>query len=160
MAMQNNVMVELTVFGGAGAAGVLLAFLYDLFRLKRRMVRTKPVLVHIEDIIYWLCAAMIVFLSSYILSSGETRAYFYAGVFIGGIVYLGLLSRTILWILSTIIRMMVWPFYEIFKFLRPIFYIILIRYQKVIGKVKSRTALEGYRVRVNFFRLRNTFTKK
>lgn len=160
MAMQNNVMYELTVFGGAGAAGVLIAFLYDLFRLKRRIVRTKPVLVHIEDILYWLCAAIILFLSSYILSSGETRVYFYAGSFIGGLVYFGLFSVPILWALTLIIRALAWPFYEIFKFIRPIFCIIMIRYRKVVAKLKNRAALEEYRVRVNFFRLRNTFTKK
>lgn len=153
-------MYELTVFGGAGAAGVLLAFLYDLFRLKRRVVRTKAALVHIEDILYWLFAAIILFLSSYVLSSGETRAYFYMGSFLGGVLYLGLLSHPVLWILTTVIRILLWPFLEILKFLRPVFRIILLFLGKVKGKIKHRMALEGYRIRVDLFRLRNTFTKK
>ena len=37
----NSVTYELTVFGGR-AAGVIIAFLYDMFRLKRRMVKPKP----------------------------------------------------------------------------------------------------------------------
>ena len=158
--MQNSVTIELTVFGGAAAAGVLLAFLYDLFRLKRRVVKTKAVMVHIEDILYWLSAAIILFLSSYIVSSGETRAYFYAGAIIGGLVYMGVLSGTILWILSLLIKIIVWPFYEIFKFLEPVFRMILLRFRKVTGKIKSRAACENYRIRVNFLRLKNTFTKK
>ncbi len=158
--MQNNVMYELTVFAGAGIAGVLLAFLYDLFRLKRRIVRTTPALVHIEDILYWLCAAVILFLFSYGLSNGETRVYFYLGSFLGGVTYLGLLSHPILWMLTTIIRILLWPFCEIIKFLKPIFRVILILFGKVKGKIKNRIALEGYRVRIDFFRLRNTFTKK
>lgn len=158
--MQNNVVYELTVFGGAGAAGVLIAFLYDLFRLKRRMIRTRPVFVHIEDIIYWLFAAIIIFLFSYVLSSGETRGYFYAGSVIGGLVYYGLFSKPVLWFLTILIKILVWPFYEIFKFLKPIFRIILIRYHRLTGKIRNRSALEGYRAKVSFHRLKNTFTKK
>lgn len=153
-------MYELTVFGGAGVAGVLLAFLYDLFRLKRRIVRTKPAFVHIEDILYWLCATIILFLFSYALSSGETRAYFYMGSFLGGTVYFSLFSHPVLWALTTVIRILLWPFREILKFLKPVFSILLLFCGKVKGKIKNRIALEGYRVRVDFFRLRNTFTKK
>ena len=74
--MQNSVTYELTVFGGAGAAGVIIAFLYDMFRLKRRIVRTKIAMVHFEDIVFWIIAAIIFFLSSYVISNGETRAYY------------------------------------------------------------------------------------
>jgi spore cortex biosynthesis protein YabQ len=158
--MHNSVVYELTVFGGAGAAGVLVAFLYDLFRLKRRMVKTKPVLVHIEDIVFWITASVILFLSSYIISSGETRIYFYAGVFLGGVLYLSIFSRPILWLLSTLIKMIVWPFYEIYKFMRPIVQALLIRLRRLLSKARNRAALEGYRMRVDFCRLRNTFTKK
>lgn len=158
--MQNNVVYELTVFGGAGAAGVLIAFLYDLFRLKRRIVRTKQVFVHIEDVLYWLCAAIIIFLSSYILSSGETRGYFYAGSVIGGLVYLSILSRPVLWILTTMIQIITWPFIEIIKFLKPVIKVILLHINRLLGKVRNRAALEGYRMKVDYFRLRNTFTKK
>ncbi len=158
--MHDSVMYELTVFGGAGAAGVLIAFLYDLFRLKRRMMRTRPLVTHVEDILYWICAAIILFLSSYILSSGETRFYFYMGSATGGLLYLGVLSKPVLWFLSTLIQMIVWPFQEIFKFLRPIFHILALFIRRVLGKARNRAALEGYRARVGFYRIRNAFTKK
>lgn len=158
--MQNGVMIELTVFGGAGAAGVLLAFVYDLFRLKRRIVRTRPLFVHIEDILYWLCAAIILFLSSYILSSGETRNYFFAGSILGSLVYFGILSRPVLWLLTAVVRLILWPFNEILRFLKPVFRVIHIRLQRIGGRVKNRAALEKYRVKVDFCRLRNTFIKK
>lgn len=158
--MHNDVMYELTVFGGAGAAGVFMAFLYDLFRLKRRFIRTKPIVVHIEDVLYWICAAIILFLSSYILSSGETRSYFYAGTFLGALTYLGLFSKPVIWLLTKIIKIILWPFYIIFKFLRPVFKLLLLKLNKLMGRVKKRAAVEQFRVRVNYTRLRNAFTKK
>ncbi|NLM74747.1 MAG: hypothetical protein GX187_01480 [Clostridiaceae bacterium] len=158
--MQNHVMYELTVFGGAGAAGILIAFLYDLFRLKRRFIRTKTALIHIEDIIYWICAAIILFLSSYILSSGETRGYFFIGTITGALTYAGLFSKPVIWLLTQIIRIVLWPIYKIVMFLRPVFRIMNLKCRRVMGKIKYLGALEGYRFRVNFMRLRNTFTKK
>jgi len=158
--MHNNVAYELTVFGGAGAAGVILAFLYDLFRLKRRFWKTRPLLVNIEDCLFWICAAVILFLSSYILSSGETRPYFFAGAVLGAISYWSILSKPTLWLLTTIIRILLWPFKEILKFLRPIFHVLMIKLRKITGKAKNRIALEGYRARVSFIRLRNAFVKK
>lgn len=158
--MHDKVAYELTVFGGAGATGVILAFLYDLFRLKRRLWKTRPLLVHFEDILFWICATVILFLSSYILSSGETRSYFFAGAFIGAVSYWGILSKPVLWLLSTVIRIMLWPFKEIIKFLRPIFNVILLNLRKITGKAKNRLALEGYRARVGFIRLKNAFVKK
>ncbi len=158
--MHDGVMYELTVFGGAGAAGVLLAFLYDLFRLKRRIMKTTPMMTHVEDVLYWICSAIILFLSSYILSSGETRLYFYLGAFTGGLLYLGLFSKPILWLLSLLIKIIVWPFREIIKFLKPILHVFLLLVKRLLGKVKNRAAIEGYRARVGFYRIRNAFTKK
>lgn len=158
--MQNSVVYELTVFGGAGAAGVLIAFLYDMFRLKRRIVRTKSVMVHIEDIIFWLISAIVLFLSSYIISSGETRVYFYAGAFLGALLYIGLLSKPMLWLLTQLIKIIAWPICKILDLLKPVFKKINLRTKKMAGRVRNRLALEGYKIKVDFTRLRNTFTKK
>lgn len=118
--MQNSVAYELTVFGGAGAAGVIIAFLYDMFRLKRRMVRTKTAMVHFEDIVFWVIAAIIFFLSSYVISNGETRAYYYMGSFIGGILYFSILSKPLLWLLTELIRIILWPIVMLINILKPI----------------------------------------
>ena len=122
--MQNSVAYELMVFGGAGAAGVIIAFLYDMFRLKRRIVKTKTAMVHFEDILFWLIAAIIFFLSSYVISNGETRAYYYAGTFIGGALYLSVLSKPVLWLLTTMIEIILWPFIKLTDLLKPIIKIL------------------------------------
>ncbi len=158
--MQNNVVYELTVFGGAGIAGALIAFLYDMFRLKRRIVRTKAIIVHIEDIIFWMVAAIVLFLSSYVISSGETRTYFYAGAFLGGLLYIGVLSKPITWLLTQLIKIITWPICKIIDLLRPVLRKIFLRSKKITGKARNRLALEGYKIKVDFVRLRNTFTKK
>ncbi len=158
--MQNSVAYELTVFGGAGAAGVIIAFLYDMFRLKRRMVKTKTAMVHFEDIIFWVIAAIIFFLSSYIVSNGETRAYYYMGSFIGGVLYFSILSKPLLWLLTWLIRIILWPFEKLINILKPIIEIFIGRIKKLLNIIRNRAALESYRTRIDLRRLSNTFTKK
>ena len=158
--MQNSVAYELTVFGGAGAAGVIIAFLYDMFRLKRRIVRTKAAMVHFEDIVFWVIAAIIFFLSSYVVSNGETRAYYYMGSFIGGVLYFSILSKPLLWLLTWLIRIILWPFEKLINILRPIVEILICRIKKLLKIIRNRAALESYRTRIDLRRLSNTFTKK
>ncbi|NLM73678.1 MAG: hypothetical protein GX184_06605 [Clostridiaceae bacterium] len=158
--MHDKVMYELTVFGGAGAAGVLMAFLYDLFRLKRRFIKTRPIVVHIEDVLYWVFAAIILFLSSYILNSGETRAYFFAGTVLGALTYLGLFSKPVIWLLTLLIKIILWPLQVIINFLRPVVKVLISKMNKTMGRARKRVALEQFRMRVKYMRLRNAFTKK
>jgi spore cortex biosynthesis protein YabQ len=158
--MHNSLIYELTVFGGAGAAGVLAAFLYDLFRLKRRLIKTGAIVIHIEDVLYWIIATVIIFLASYVVSSGETRFYFFAGVFTGGLLYFMLLSKLVLKGLSVLIKLLVWPVAEVIKLLKPVFLGLAVRIRHLLGKTRNRVALKAYYVKVDFRRFRNVLTKK
>ena len=158
--MQNSVTYELTVFGGAGAAGVIIAFLYDMFRLKRRIVRTKTAMVHFEDIVFWIIAAIIFFLSSYVISNGETRAYYYVGSFLGGVLYFSVFSKPILWLLTQLIKLILWPFVKLINILNPILKFLIRSIIKLLKKIRDKAALESYKISIDFRRLCNTFTKK
>lgn len=158
--MHSSVAYELTVFGGAGAAGAIIAFLYDMFRLKRRIVNTKTAMVHFEDIVFWVIAAIIFFLSSYVISNGETRAYYYVGSFIGGVLYFGILSKPVLWLLTGLIRIILWPFEKLIKILKPIIDILIRQIIELLKKIRNKAALESYKVSIDLKRLSNTFTKK
>ncbi len=158
--MQNSVAYELTVFGGAGAAGVIIAFLYDMFRLKRRIVRTKAAMVHFEDIVFWVTAAIIFFLSSYVISNGETRAYYFMGSFLGGVLYFSILSKPVLWLLTGLIRIILWPFVKLINIFKPIIEIFICQIKKLLKKIRNKAALETYKARIDLRRLSNTFTKK
>jgi len=150
----------LTVFGGAGAAGVIIAFLYDMFRLKRRIVRTKTAMVHFEDIVFWIIAAIIFFLSSYVISNGETRAYYYVGSFLGGVLYFSVFSKPILWLLTQLIKMILWPIVKLINILKPIIESLNRSILKFMKVIRNKAALESYRLSIDFRRLCNTFTKK
>ena len=96
--------------------GVLIAF-YDIFRLKRRIVRTRTVMVHIEDT--FLADSI----NSNILASynqqRRNRAYFYAGAFLGALLYIGLLAACIMAV-NSVDKIIAWPICKMIEFMKPV----------------------------------------
>lgn len=107
-----------------------------------------------------MIAAIIVFLASYIISSGETRFYFFSGLFLGGFLYLALLSKIVSWVLTELIKAILWPFRQILRLLAPVFRVFLRHTRKGLGKFRNQVAVRAYRIRVDMRRLRNAMTKK
>ena len=81
------------LFLGAVAAGLIMAFCYDIFRVARRIVPHSALLIHIEDIIYWVITAAALFYLMLRLNGGEIRFFPIAGVFIGMLIYFRFISR-------------------------------------------------------------------
>lgn len=80
-----------TIIGGAA-----IAFVYDIFRIFRRTIKTGNVATYAQDSLYWLVAAGIMFLTVYYSNDGQLRAYLFAGAAIGAVLYALLCSRIIM----------------------------------------------------------------
>jgi Spore cortex protein YabQ (Spore_YabQ). len=158
--MNTTAGYELAVVAGAMACGAALAFLYDLFRVKRRLVKTSAIFINIEDVLFWLIAAVIVFLASYIISSGETRFYFFSGIFIGGLIYFTFLSKFVVWALTGFIRAILWPFRKLAGLLAPVGRAIAMKLRMFFGGIRNTIAIKAYHIGVDMRRLRNAMTKK
>lgn len=110
---------EVYVFLSAIGAGIITGFIYDLFRIKRKTLKTRPSLVCVEDIIFWIFTAMLVFMAAYLSNQGEIRLYFFLSMILGVIIYIGLFSCWVIQILSFIIKIIIWPFAKLLKLLKP-----------------------------------------
>lgn len=106
--------------------GILIAFIYDLFRIKRKAVKTAVILISLEDLIFWFIVSIIMFMVVYNSNDGEIRGFIFLGTAIGIILYATLLSRIIinfsLFVLRLIFKILyfIWmvityPFRFIFK---------------------------------------------
>lgn len=73
--------------------GALIAFIYDAFRIKRKAIKTNTIIIHLEDFLYWILVAIIMFAVVYYSNEGEIRGYIFIGTAIGIVLYLLLLSR-------------------------------------------------------------------
>ena len=76
--------------------GMLLGFLWDVYRLIRRYVPFGKFFTAIGDVIYWLIALYIGLNLIIAISWGNVRIYIFLGFFLGIILYFLILSRYII----------------------------------------------------------------
>ena len=90
------IVEQVYIFFYAVLAGGILAFLYDILRIKRRAIKTNVVILSLEDMIYWLLSAIIVFLTVYNSNDGQMRGFIFIGNILGVTLYLSLFSRLVI----------------------------------------------------------------
>lgn len=110
---------EVYGFLSAMISGATAGFIYDLFRLKRKALKTKPFLLGLEDVVFWVITALLVFFAAYFSSDGEVRLYFLTAVFLGILIYFWLFSRWVIQILTFLVKTVIWPFVFLIRVLRP-----------------------------------------
>jgi spore cortex biosynthesis protein YabQ len=95
------------------AGGMAIALLYDIFRIFRKTVRTGILAAYIQDLLYWLIVAVIMFMTIYYSNDGELRAYLFLGAFLGVLLYALMFSRIVMDSSMFIVRMAV----KLFRFI-------------------------------------------
>lgn len=110
---------EVTVFLSAMGSGAAAGFIYDLFRLKRRALKTKAFLIGLEDVIFWVITAVLMFITAYFSSEGEVRLYFLFAAFIGVLIYYWVFSNWVIQILTFLVKVILWPFAFLIRVLKP-----------------------------------------
>ncbi|NLH97300.1 MAG: spore cortex biosynthesis protein YabQ [Clostridiaceae bacterium] len=91
-----SVSEQVIDFLWATASGMAIAFIYDLFRIFRKAVKTGSIAVFVQDIMFWLIACVIMFISIYRCNDGELRGFLFLGAFLGAVLYVMLFSRAVM----------------------------------------------------------------
>lgn len=86
--------VKLLLYSFLTGAGLMIT--YDLLRILRIFVPHSYVFIGIEDMIYWIYAALVTFSLLYEQNDGGLRGYVIAGIFLGMFLYDRLISRLFL----------------------------------------------------------------
>ena len=76
--------------------GLLIGFIFDIFRILRISFKTKDFVTYIQDILFWLITGAIVLYSIFVFNNGEIRFYMFLGMAIGVILYILLFSKYII----------------------------------------------------------------
>lgn len=71
----------------AAALGACLLFLYDCFRIVRRVFPHKTAAVGIEDVVYWLVSGVFIFRMLYRFNNGIIRWFAVFGMLVGMVLY-------------------------------------------------------------------------
>lgn len=118
--MTVSVANQAYVFLCSVIGGIAAAFIYDLFRIKRKAIRTINLITHLEDLIYWIIVSLMIFLMVYISNDGQLRGFIFLGIAIGVLLYILLLSRLVMkvslavisfvaGVISTVVRIILFP---------------------------------------------------
>lgn len=76
--------------------GMAIALVYDFFRIFRKAVKTGSLVTYFQDLLYWIIAAVILFLTFFYSNDGELRVYLFIGAFLGVVLYSLLFSKIIM----------------------------------------------------------------
>ncbi len=84
--------------------GIVIGFLYDIFRCIRKNYNTSNLLTQIEDFIFLIIAGFILLLGILKINNGELRFYIFLSNFLGIISYFLTFSRLCVIIIDIIVK--------------------------------------------------------
>lgn len=130
--------------------GILIGFLFDIFRILRKSFKTNDLVTYIEDIIFWILTGIIILFSMCKFCDGELRGFTIIGIAMGAILYMLTISTYIIKvavfiinILKTIIEktlsIIIYPFKLIFKPISIICINIRKWFLELINKIYKNT---------------------
>jgi len=114
------------------AAGVVMGFVYDLFRIIRKSFPHNSLMVQFEDIIYWAAVSFLMFYFMLHRNYGEIRFFSIVGAALGMIIYFftfsvlimkvaGAVIDVVQRVLLAVLRILLWPFKVLLRLLLWIF---------------------------------------
>ena len=135
--------------------GILIGFLFDIFRIIRKTFKTADLTTYIQDIVFWIAAGIMTLAFIFYYNNGEIRFYVFLGIILGVTIYILTISKYIIKasvkiinyiknIISTIINIVLIPLKAIIKtvnkFLFKPFFFVFINIRKKLTKNTSGLA--------------------
>ena len=153
--MGTSITQQSTVFLYSILIGAILSFLYDLFRVLRKEVGHKNLVVAFEDILFWIICTAFMFVFIYNINYGEIRAYVFIGAIIGCIFYYLTISKVIVRLLCIIIDFLRKIILGLLKIILKPFIIIVIRPFRKMGTAAASKSKKYYRNFKNIFEFKS-----
>ncbi len=120
-----SILDELYVFLSALYGGIIIGFIYDLYRIFRCVFRPKKIATIIEDLVFWMMISITAVAVLFYSNDGQLRFYPFLGFAAGAIIYNSLLSKPVirnmiglLSILKKIFKRLLKPFLKLYNILK------------------------------------------
>lgn len=84
--------------------GIIIGFIFDIFRVIRKAFKTSDFITLIEDIIFLFISSILIIGGIIKLNGGEIRFYLFLGIFLGGLIYSLTISNLYVIILYEFVR--------------------------------------------------------
>ncbi len=84
--------------------GIVITFIYDFILIGRQMIRHSVIGISLEDLIFWIFCAVLVFYLLYEENNGMLRWFAVAGAAAGMFLYKKLVGRSLVLLISGIFK--------------------------------------------------------
>lgn len=75
--------------------GLIISFIFDIFRILRKKFKTNNFITYIEDILFWLISGFLIITAIFKFNDGELRAYLFIGILLGMVIYIMLFTKLV-----------------------------------------------------------------
>jgi spore cortex biosynthesis protein YabQ len=120
-----SVVNQVYTFLYSVVGGAVIAFIYDIFRIKRKAVKTKSLIIQLEDLLFWVIVSIVMLAVIYFSNEGEIRGFIFIGTVLGVILYVVLLSNIVMKVSLFILKI-------IFRILRAVWLVISFPFKIII----------------------------
>lgn len=136
--MSDAISMELQFFLVSILWGVIILVIYDVLRIFRRVVKHKWFFVAVEDVLFWIVSAFLIFRMMYQQNNGTIRGFSILGMTLGMIVYNQSLSQFVVKGISRIFLFINKGIHKILSFLAKPFSIISRRIKRILLFLKKK----------------------
>lgn len=126
--------------------GFIIGALFDVFRILRKSFKTSDFITYLEDILFWVLTGFLIIYNIWYFNDGEIRLFMFLGLIMGILIYLLLLSKFfiilmtfIIDIIKKILKILQVPFKPIIKFCKKIIYNISKTAKMIENSIKLKT---------------------
>jgi len=133
--------------------GAIITFVYDNIRVLRRVLRHNIFFISLEDLIFWIAAAIAIFLLQHRENNGIFRWFSIIGAFVGMLLYRRVLSNFYIKNMTVILKHLLKCLYLFFSYLfSPIYYLErkVLQLVQYTGR-KSKHALMMQKIRLTSY---------
>lgn len=144
--MQISTISQVYSFGIFLITGILIGFIFDIFRIVRKTFKSSDLVTYIEDMLFWIICGLILIYSIFIFNNGEIRAYIFIAIFLGIIIYILTISHFFVIIgykFSNFVKnMLLNIFFILLKILKKVFFrpitFVSINISNISQKISSK----------------------
>lgn len=115
--------------------GLIVAFIFDIFRILRKKFKTNNIITYIEDVLFWLISGFLIISAIFKFNDGELRLYLFLGILIGIVMYMLLFEKLI----NVIFLKILTPVQVIIDFFLSLFKKFYNFINKTIKKCKNKS---------------------
>ncbi len=115
--------------------GIIISFIFDIFRILRKKFKTNNFITYMEDILFWLISGFLIITAIFKFNDGELRAYLFIGILLGIVIYIMLFTKLV----NNILLKMLTPVKIILDFFTSLFKKICVFITNCLKNCKNKS---------------------